>query len=48
MTKQVQSGGQQSVRSSWERPALVRLDAADAEMMAGPGSDGMSTRSMNS
>lgn len=28
--------------AAWERPALNRLDAADAEMMATAGSDGMS------
>ena len=34
--------------AKWEAPALVRLDAADAEAMAGPGSDMMSQHSMNS
>lgn len=46
MTKQVQTPV--ATRSAWERPALVRLDAADAEMMDGGGSDAAGMRSMNS
>ena len=32
----------------WERPAMSRLDAADAEAMVGAGSDMMGMKSMNS
>lgn len=35
-------------KAAWQRPALSRMDAADAEMMVGGGSDAMSMLSMNS
>ena len=50
MTTEIKTGDLTKVadRAAWERPAMVRLDAADAEMMVGAGSDMMSGQSMNS
>jgi len=42
MTNQTNNGGLTKVasdRAVWERPALNRLDAADAEFMGGRGGD---------